>query len=68
MQLKCFHCGTPVSTEVPDGTIVRATIECPTCAGKDHLLEIRLRLARMEGQIQALLNGCKIGLECKERS
>ena len=35
MRLKCGVCGKPVSTEVPDGTIVMAFIECPDCIDKD---------------------------------
>ena len=35
MTLKCNECGKPVSTEVPDGTIVRAWIECPECCEED---------------------------------
>jgi DNA-directed RNA polymerase subunit RPC12/RpoP len=35
MKLKCTICGEPVSTEVPDGTIVRAWIECPECSAKE---------------------------------
>jgi hypothetical protein len=31
MRLICFTCGKPVSTEVPDSTIVRGTIDCPEC-------------------------------------
>ena len=34
MRLKCPKCGKVVSTEVPDGTIVRAWIECPECIDK----------------------------------
>lgn len=31
MRIRCSWCGKPVSTEVPDGTIVRAFVECPEC-------------------------------------
>ena len=31
MRLKCNCCSKAVSTEVPDGTVVRAHIECPEC-------------------------------------
>jgi hypothetical protein len=31
MRLYCWHCGKVVSTEVPQGTKVRATTECPEC-------------------------------------
>jgi hypothetical protein len=35
MTLKCNVCGKPVSTEVPDGTVVMAFIECPECIVED---------------------------------
>jgi len=31
MRIKCGYCGKSVSTEVPDGTVVRAWVECPEC-------------------------------------
>ena len=31
MRIKCMHCGKPVSTEVPDKTVIRAYVECPEC-------------------------------------
>jgi hypothetical protein len=31
MKLHCGQCGKPISTEIPDGTVVRAWIECPEC-------------------------------------
>ena len=34
MRLTCNKCGKPVSTEVPDDTVVRAWIECPECVNK----------------------------------
>ena len=34
MQINCMRCGTAVSTNVPDGTIMRAWIECPECTSK----------------------------------
>jgi DNA-directed RNA polymerase subunit RPC12/RpoP len=39
MKLRCNSCGTPVSTEVPDDTVVRAYIECPECVEK-HSQEV----------------------------
>lgn len=35
MRLRCFYCGKSVSTEVPDGTIVRASLECPECIERE---------------------------------
>ena len=32
MRIKCSNCGKDVSTEVPEGTIIRAWVECPVCA------------------------------------
>jgi len=31
MRIKCSQCGKAVSTEVPEGTVVRAWVECPEC-------------------------------------
>ena len=31
MRLTCWECGKSVSTEVPEDTIVRATLVCPEC-------------------------------------
>jgi DNA-directed RNA polymerase subunit RPC12/RpoP len=31
MRLMCNRCGKPVSSEVPEETVVRAWIECPEC-------------------------------------
>lgn len=36
MRITCSNCGKPVSTEVPDDTIVRAWVECPECVEKAH--------------------------------
>jgi hypothetical protein len=37
MKIKCMECGKEVSTEVPDGTLVRAWIECPECIEKEDI-------------------------------
>ena len=37
MRLCCFHCGKPVSTEVPNHTILRATCTCPECENRFYL-------------------------------
>lgn len=34
MRIGCNICGKPVSSEVPDDTIVRAWVECPECIEK----------------------------------
>jgi len=34
MRIRCNDCGKSVSTEVPDGTIIRAWISCPECIEK----------------------------------
>ena len=31
MRIRCICCGKVVSTEVPEGTVVRAFVECPEC-------------------------------------
>ena len=35
MKIRCNRCGKIVSTEVPDGTVIRAWIECPECIEKE---------------------------------
>lgn len=35
MKLRCSQCGKVVSTEVPDGTVVMAFIQCPDCIRKN---------------------------------
>lgn len=50
MKLSCPTCGKQVSTEVPDGTVIRAWWQCPECVAKqpdtgrllDVLKEIRM--------------------------
>lgn len=39
MRLRCYDCGKPVSTEVPDDTIIRATLHCPECIGEQTAVE-----------------------------
>lgn len=34
MRIKCNVCSKPVSTLVPEGTVLRAWVECPECARK----------------------------------
>jgi len=34
MVLKCFGCGKPVTTEIPDNTIFRGIATCPECLSK----------------------------------
>ena len=34
MKIRCFHCGKPVSSEVPEGTVLRAVAVCPECTEK----------------------------------
>lgn len=34
MRLHCTECGKSVSSEVPDGTIVRAILVCPECVAR----------------------------------
>lgn len=35
MRLRCFECGKPVSTELPDDTVFRAVASCPECLAKE---------------------------------
>ena len=34
-RINCSTCGKAVSTEVPDGTTVRAFIQCPECIERE---------------------------------
>ena len=34
MRIWCMNCGKSVSTEVPEGTLIRASVECPECIEK----------------------------------
>ena len=34
MRLYCFECGKTVTNEIPEGTIFRATAQCPECLSK----------------------------------
>lgn len=34
MKIKCNHCGKPVSTEVPEGTVVLGDVVCPECLAR----------------------------------
>lgn len=33
--IRCSRCGSEVSSPVPDGTLVRAWVECPECVAKN---------------------------------
>ncbi len=35
MKIHCISCGKAVSTEVPNGTILRAVATCPECVEKE---------------------------------
>ena len=36
MLITCNKCGEPVSTDVPDDTVIRAWVECPECKEEDN--------------------------------
>jgi len=60
MYLTCLTCGKPVSTEVPDDTVVQAVIQCPDCiAGYNSppKPEPSLELQKLDVSID-LLNKC----------
>lgn len=61
MRLRCFKCGKSVSTEVPDETIIRATLECPEC------LEITLKKI-IEEETQRLREKLAIAVEAMKDS
>lgn len=63
MRLHCFRCGKAVSTEVPDGTLVRGAIECPECTEANSMAEVtRIRavaaslISRREIELEKLLH------------
>lgn len=39
MRICCNSCGVAVSTEVPDGTLIRGWVECTECIEKEVILE-----------------------------
>jgi hypothetical protein len=45
MRLICHRCQCSVSTEVPEGTIVRAFVECPGCIMRDPIPKALERIA-----------------------
>lgn len=34
MRIRCSHCGNAVSSDVPDGVIIRARVQCLECSKK----------------------------------
>ncbi|HEY6415293.1 MAG TPA: hypothetical protein VIX41_03615 [Acidimicrobiales bacterium] len=38
MRIYCYFCGTSVSTEVPEETILRAVAVCPECIEAERIL------------------------------
>jgi hypothetical protein len=59
MRIWCMNCGKSVSTEVPEGTIIRAWVECPECIeadpalGKLKELQEQLKLREQNSATQA---------------
>lgn len=47
MRLVCFECHKSVSTEVPDDTVVRATMICPECLALADPAALEKALASM---------------------
>lgn len=37
MKIHCFECGKPVTAEIPNSIIFRATATCPECEAKNSL-------------------------------
>jgi DNA-directed RNA polymerase subunit RPC12/RpoP len=60
MKLYCTRCGKTVSTEVPDNTLVRASLECPECS--DRTRGPHQALAEKDKQIAELTQRA-MGLE-----
>lgn len=52
MRIGCMNCGKSVSSEVPEGTIVRAWVECPECIEKKP----KQQFDDLEARISAIEN------------
>lgn len=70
MQIKCNRCGKGVSSQVPEGTIVRAWVECPECVEKDNepgIVEGAMELLRdtFEGHDELHIIGDDRGEYCR---
>ena len=62
MKITCIRCGTAVSTEVPDTTILRGIAECPECLVQDAQDDAdRESVRRREDVLCALFAGFVIG-------
>ena len=49
MNIRCFHCGKKVSTEVPGDFVMRAISTCPECIEKQGMsLEVIIRNMRIK--------------------
>lgn len=59
MRLRCSSCGKSVSTEVPDGTIIRAYIECQEC------IEAKANSPKCSGTVEEREDGTKWCRVCK---
>ncbi len=53
MRLRCNVCGVSISSEVPDGTILRAWAECPECVGKEKEIKV-LKKLMFDNDVKAL--------------
>ncbi len=58
-RIHCSTCGKTVSTEVPDGTTVRAYIECPECIETAKLA----KTLAIEGEVDVFCSVCSSFLE-----
>jgi len=57
MKLYCTKCDEPVSTEVPDGTIIGGMILCPSCIqeDRDRVLSLSTCNSDLAKEIQKLI-------------
>ena len=54
MKIKCNICGKEVSTSVPEGTVIMASIECPECLEKIHKKKTQKKLIKAEETIRRI--------------
>ena len=51
MNVRCFHCGKVVSTEVPSDFVMRAVATCPECIKEEGMsLELIIKNMRIKAE------------------
>ena len=64
MHLTCYRCGSVVSSTIPDGTEVRALVQCSACKEMDNdgLRQLNARLVAAEEKNAALYRAVRYAL------